>query len=449
MNADEILSMSATTCVRDSVVVHSESSDGPGLMKPKCDSFEIGEADNNASTDVPDGGWTAWGTVLACFVAHVVCFGPEYSYGVFTTYYLDRGLGSASAISIVGGLGAASVNGFGVLSTFLMAKFGYQRMVLIGATLYMVGFVAASFSGHSLALLCLTQSFLYGLGASFAYYPALSLPNQYFSKKRGIATGLGVAGAGLGGVIYSVGAQQLLNAVGFEWSMRIMGLVSFVALCAIAPLVKERVSSNPTTGTQERLGFFILKDAKFTTLLVCILFFCLSFYIPTYYLPDFAVTQLGIDPTPASYLLTAHNGAAILGRLSIGFIADLAVGRINTLLLVIFTHSLSTLIWYYAHTLQTLYAFTLINGFVSGAYWVAFPVSIAEVFGVARLGPLVGVLYSMNALGALCGPAAAGAFRDSVGYAGLILFCGGLTMVSGLFALCARLLLDANLWKRL
>ncbi|TPX63834.1 hypothetical protein CcCBS67573_g08572 [Chytriomyces confervae] len=402
-------------------------------------------SDDAAFDDAPDGGSAAWLTVVACFVAHVVCFGPEYSYGVFTKYYLDQGLGSASAISIVGGLGAASVNIIGVFTTSLMAKFGYQRMIIVGATLICLGFILASFCGKSLVLLCLTQAIMYGVGVSFAYYPALSIPNQYFSKKRGIAMGIGVAGSGVGGVIYSLGTQHLLNSVGFEWTMRITGVFSFICLLAIVPFVKERI---PPTASETKADFTVFKNAKFNMLLMCILFFCFSFYIPAYFLPDYAVTMLQIDNTAASYLLTAYNGSTIFGRISIGFIADLFVGRVNSLIGVIFLHAFSTLIWVFAYNLPVLYTFSVINGFVTGAYWVMFPVVVAEMFGVSKLGGMVGILYTMNSFGALLGPSIAGAFRDNVGYVAVILFCGGLTLASGVFALLARIMFDRTLWKR-
>ncbi|KAI8836051.1 major facilitator superfamily domain-containing protein [Chytriomyces cf. hyalinus JEL632] len=434
----------AATTTDFQTVTNDEPSSQAKMAEAPDQPLQI-SSDDAAFNDAPDGGYDAWMTVVACFVAHMICFGPEYSYGVFTKYYLDQGLGSASAISIVGGLGAASVNIIGIFTTTLMSKFGYQRIIIIGATLYLMGFLLASFCGKSLPLLCLTQAIMYGVGASFAYYPCLSIPNQYFAKKRGIAMGIGVAGSGVGGVIYSLGTQQLLNSVGFEWTMRITGIFSFVCLLAIVPFVKERI---PPSASESKADFSVFRNVKFNMLLFCILFFCLSFYIPTYYLPDYAVSALQIDITSASYLLTAHNGSAILGRLLIGFIADLFVGRMNALIGVIILHSLSTLIWVFAKNVPVLYTFTLLNGFMSGAYWVVFPVVVAEMFGVSKLGGLVGILYTMNAFGALLGPSIAGAFRDSVGYVGLILFCGALTMASTVFAVMARFMFDRTVWKR-
>ncbi|KAJ3354592.1 hypothetical protein HDU83_005043 [Entophlyctis luteolus] len=375
----------------------------------------------------------------------MICFGPEYSYGIFTSFYLNQGLGSASVVSLIGSVGAACVNLFGILSTTMMNNYGYQRVMLIGAVLYLVGFLLASFSLGLLPVLFLTQAAMYGIGASFAYYPALSAPNQWFEKKRGIATGVGVAGSGVGGVLYSIGTQQLLDRVGFEWTMRITAVFSFVCICAVIPLVKQRIK---LTKTESRIDFTVFKQPLFNATLLCIVFFCIAFYIPTYYLPDFAVNVLNVDTVSASYLLTAHNGFAILGRLLIGVIADLILGRVNSLILVVFVHSISTLIWYFSSSLPVLYAFTFVNGFMSGAFWVVFPVVVAEFFGVEKLGGLVGILYTANAVGAIVGPAVAGAFRDHVGYGAMVLFCGALTLLSTVFAVTARVLFKPDLLRR-
>lgn len=55
----------------------------------------------------------------------------------------------------------------------------------------------------------------------------MSAPSQWFSKRRGIATGLAVSGSGLGGLAMSLVSQELLSHVGFAWTMRINAMFSF------------------------------------------------------------------------------------------------------------------------------------------------------------------------------------------------------------------------------
>ncbi|KAI9346148.1 major facilitator superfamily domain-containing protein [Obelidium mucronatum] len=416
--------------------------------------MEVVDLTDSASDpdDPPDGGLDAWLTVVGSFVAHMICYGPEYSYGVYAAYYLQRNLGSASAISLVGAIGAGSINIAGIPTASLMAKFGFQKVVFAGAVFYGLGYFLASFCGNSIPLLCLTQGFIYGVGSSFAYYPAISAPGQWFSKKRGIATGFGMAGSGMGGVLYAFATQQLLDSVGFEWTMRITALFSFVCLAVISPLVKERPNRGdgiaPSATTS--FDFSAFKVKTFHPILGCIFFFCVSYYIPSYFLPDYAITQLGVDATNASYLLTAYNTASIVGRIVTGIVGDLVLGRVNTLCCVIVFHALSTVIWVYStNSMVVLYSFTIVNGFMTGGFWVQFAVAVAEMFGADKMAGNLGILYTTNVLASLVGPTIAGALRDHVSYLSMIWFCGAITAVSAAFAIIARIMFDKMLWKRI
>ncbi|KAI9496816.1 hypothetical protein BDB00DRAFT_785259 [Zychaea mexicana] len=49
--------------------------------------------------------------------------------------------------------------------------------------------------------LYLTQGVLFGLGSAFLYVSALSVPSQWFNKRRGLGLGIVTYGAGVGGVV--------------------------------------------------------------------------------------------------------------------------------------------------------------------------------------------------------------------------------------------------------
>lgn len=53
-------------------------------------------------------------------------------------------------------------------------------------------------------------------------------PAQYFSKKRGLATGVIYAFGGLGGTILAITMNSLIGRVGPAWTYRILGLMTLV-----------------------------------------------------------------------------------------------------------------------------------------------------------------------------------------------------------------------------
>ena len=69
---------------------------------------------------------------------------------------------------------------------------------------------------------------MFGTGASLSYFSALAAPTHWFKRKRGLAMGIAASGAGLGGFILAPVAQHLVDKVGVEWTLRILGIWGFV-----------------------------------------------------------------------------------------------------------------------------------------------------------------------------------------------------------------------------
>ena len=49
------------------------------------------------------------------------------------------------------------------------------------------------------------------------FYPATSALTTWFYAKRGMAFGIVVSGSSLGGVVYPIMIQRMINEVGFVW----------------------------------------------------------------------------------------------------------------------------------------------------------------------------------------------------------------------------------------
>lgn len=71
--------------------------------------------------------------------------------------------------------------------------------------------------------LYLTQGMLFGIGAAFCFAPSVTLPSQWFYKRRGLATGIAVSGSGIGGVVLSPLTQHLIATMGYRNALRVLG----------------------------------------------------------------------------------------------------------------------------------------------------------------------------------------------------------------------------------
>lgn len=71
---------------------------------------------------------------------------------------------------------------------------------------------------------------------------ATVIPAQYFSKRRGLATGLMFAGSGFGGAANSFMLDALIQKLGTAWTYRIVSIATLATGLPAAWLLKERAT---------------------------------------------------------------------------------------------------------------------------------------------------------------------------------------------------------------
>ena len=102
----------------------------------------------------------------------------------------------------------------------------------------------------------LCQGVFGGLATGFLYSPAAAIVGHYFHKKRPMAMGIITSGSALGGILYPIMLDQLLNPrkIGFGWTQRVIGFIGlFMGLLATF-LIKPRIA--PRKGTYFLPGAF-------------------------------------------------------------------------------------------------------------------------------------------------------------------------------------------------
>ncbi|ORY52055.1 MFS general substrate transporter [Rhizoclosmatium globosum] len=163
-------------------------SDSAAVLKPNSSSVVLIE-EATEPPPAPDGGFEAWGTVIASFLVHFFGIGTLYTFGLFSALYSERGYGSLAIIQFVGAIGSTMLVGAGFISGRLGETFGFRTMVGVGTTLMAAALVLASFCTQIWQLM-ITQGFLFGFGACLCYFPSISSVSQWFDKKRSVATGI-------------------------------------------------------------------------------------------------------------------------------------------------------------------------------------------------------------------------------------------------------------------
>ncbi|KAJ3282084.1 hypothetical protein HDU79_010180 [Rhizoclosmatium sp. JEL0117] len=380
-----------------------------------------------------EGGTEGVAIIIASFIHHFFCIGLSYTFGVYSLHYKEMNLDNTANIQFIGAVGTASVVATGFLSGKLAERFGVKIMLCVSTILMSSALVLASFCTQTWQY-ALTQGFLFGVGGSIGYFPSLSAIGQWWNKKRSVATGIAASGAGIGGLIMSLVTQKLLSTIGLQWTLRTNAIILATCMIATLPLVKQRI---PTRGVPT--DWTILRNRRFLLLLGTVFFAMFPNFIPSYFLPSFARDVANLSASDGALLVALYNGSSAFGRILVGFLADFLVGRINSFILCTFLSAISMLVlWPFATTFPLLIFFAMFNGMVSGGYFVLIPVIVGQLFGVAQMASLVGMSMNLSFIGYLAGPPIAGALRESIGFTGVCLFAGGLTLISVFFCIAGH-----------
>ena len=171
--------------------------------------------------------------VLTASVVMQLCLGGTYAWSAFVPALMDRyGLSSAQTQTIFGCTIAAMSLSM-VVSGRLQERHGPRLVAVIGALLYAGGYLLASASAGQYTLLLLGIGLLAGTGIGFAYVCPLATCIKWFPERKGLITGVAVAGYGAGAIVLSALAEVLFARgldvlVVFRWIALGYGAVVFL-----------------------------------------------------------------------------------------------------------------------------------------------------------------------------------------------------------------------------
>ncbi|KAM5474592.1 hypothetical protein MauCBS54593_002168 [Microsporum audouinii] len=260
--------------------------------------------------------------------------------------------------------------------------------------------------------LMLVQEVLMGIVMGFLQFPAFAAVSQYFDKNRAAALGVVVSGSSVGGITILIALSKMLNgsALGFGWSVRIIGFLIIPFMLFACLTISARLPSRSTT-------FWIpsaYKEVKYILLIISLFFMFVGMFMPLFFLPTYAVLR-GMDPTLAGYLLAITNASSTFGRIIPGVLAN-KYGRLNIFALGGVVTGIVIFCMNSAITDPTLIGYSVAFGFVSGTIISG----ASAVFSLCPqdprdIGTYMGMGMSISSLGGLIGPPVNGAFVERYG----------------------------------
>jgi sugar phosphate permease len=310
----------------------------------------------------------------------------------------------------------------------MIDRFGPRRLMMAGVLMAGVALIGLG------SISTLGMFYFFYMFNALGYVCGGPLPNQvllsrWFQKSRGKAMGFAYLGIGLGGAAVPWISHALVRHFGWQAALRTLGLlIILIALPAVflakEPRQQEKnlaaganggwrtafatlpfylltlgsmLSIAAVSGTQQNLKLFLSLDRHFTQ-------------------------------NETARVLSLVLTFSIAGRLLMGWLAD-RFAKKYVMMLIYLLVAAAIPILFVGQSRAAVYVFALIFGIGLGGDYLIVPLVAAEIFGIRRLGILLGVILTVSGIAEAVSPWLVGHLRDTTGSytAGfLALICMGL-----------------------
>lgn len=387
----------------------------------------------------------AWTMVGVGFLALALAFSTRASLGLVMPAW-ERELGwSRGFISVGAAMALVLMASVAPFAGNLVDRRGPR--VLIAGGLAAVGsgsLLVAVMDSRALFLFAFGIVAAAGFGAVATHVVASAIAGR-FERQRGLAIGVGTAGATAGQLVVVPGLAWLLQAGDWRWCYFALG-ASCVLLAAVARTVLRPARATaapalelpavPADRAGERLRALVRSPtfhALFWSFAIC--GFTTTGVIETHLLPYAALC--GFPPLPSATAYGVLSAVNMIGMIFAGWLAD-RVHRPALLAGIYFARALCfvLLLFLARGNVTILFAFAVLFGLFDYSTVPVTASLVASHLGLRVMGLAMGLISSGHALGAAAGAWAGGwMFDHFVRYAEIWLASVTLAVAAGLLAL--------------
>jgi MFS family permease len=341
------------------------------------------------------------------FAISFTVFGVIYSFGVFLEPIMaDLGSGR-SQTSALHAISSSVFYFLGPAAGSLGDRLGARPLAGLGALAMGAGLAATAFV-TDIGIAYVTYGFGVGIGAACAYIPTFAVLGGWFDRRRTRALSIAATGTGLGMLAIPPLCAVIIEQFGWRAAFLALAGISGTVLAVSAAMVRP-APPLPKPLPSEPLGA-TLRSRPFLQMYASWVFGTMALFVPLVFLPAFAAGR-GADPVAASWFISIIGGASVVGRIGIGYVRS----AYETLLLYkgsILAMAASYFIWLLLPTYAWLVVFAALLGFAYGVRIALVAPVLIELFGVTRLGALIGSFFTATGIAGLAGPASANLAAD-------------------------------------
>ncbi|MEC8976172.1 MAG: MFS transporter [Actinomycetota bacterium] len=367
-----------------------------------------------------------WRIVGAAFTVLFVVYGIQFSFGTFVGDVVADTGWSETRLQLIFAIYIGLYSALSALSGWLTDRWGPRPIVATGSILLTGGYLLWATS-DSLIIVALGMGIVAPLGMSCSWVPCNATVVRWFVVRRGLATAIATSGGSLANILVPPIAALLVDAYG--WRVAIVGMSIFGGVCMLlSALALERdpesigqvpdgspMSSRHTT-EDGLTGVSPAEAWRSVTYWQIFGMYALTFvavFIPFVHLVQFA-QSLGASLQTASTVISAIGIGGLVGRLVMGPISD-RIGRKTSVILALGIETAAFMGMAISSGLWLLYPSAAAFGFAYGGGVVVFPPLVADLFGRAHAGAIVGRIFATAGSMAAIGPYVAQLIHNALG----------------------------------
>jgi OFA family oxalate/formate antiporter-like MFS transporter len=369
-----------------------------------------------------------WLVVLGALIIQI-SLGAVYIYSVFKTPLQQMFGWDKSQVALPAQIVLVCFALAVIFAGRVQDKIGPRWVATAGGLILGLGLIIASYA-TSLAMFVAGFSVVGGIGIGIAYVCPISACVKWFPVKRGLITGLAVAGFGAGGLVFAPVAKSLIESSGVLHAVLVLGIIFLAAVVVGAQFLSAPPAGYKPEGWNPPATSAAAVKADYTwgEMLATPQFYLLWL---TYFAgctaglmiimnastiwQSFAASGSAASGTLDGVMFdgiktagaTAVSAIAIfnaVGRIAWGKVSDSLGSRTKTLV-IMFVICAAAMLLLNRFTTYPLYIIgTGLIGFCFGGYLALYPAITADYYGTKNVGANYGFIFTAYGAGGLFGP---------------------------------------------
>jgi len=370
----------------------------------------------NTSPPHPSNVWISkrWGIAAAAFILQIA-LGAVYAWSVFRIPLSQKFGWSAAQVTVTFTISVSVDSVACFFGGLWLNRMGPRVVAQTGGLLYGLGVFLASFSRLGLGWLYLTYGLMGGAGIGLAFIVPVTVLVKWFPDRRGLISGISVAGFGSGALITAPVATRLIETVGVLNTFAYLGIAYLVISMGAGFFMQNPPDGwqpagwtpSPAQARQRSVKDFTLREALATWqwwALWTLLFLntCAGIALISQEAPLFE-TLAAISAGVAGGMLGVASLGNSAGRIFWAWASDGMTRRWTFAVMFL----LECALFWILPSLAAAGVITAVSFVILSCYGGAFgimPAFTADYFGSRNVGPIYGLIATAWGAAAAFGP---------------------------------------------